>query len=127
MHSKAIYTLLFILMVCSCGDGVKHVPSPSGISFEKISYFRYPVSQNDSPFQTRLTYYFENGLPHRWMELDSLGRVVTDYVYEYDEDWVQTGARYREESVREFSIEKVRFKDDSTRITEWIDSTGAVY
>ncbi len=127
MYSKAIQTLLFILILCSCREKVKHVPSPPDISFERIKYFRYPVSQNKTPFQTRLTYYFENGRRHRWMELDSLGRVVTDYIYEYDADGVQTGARYREESDREFSIERVRFKDDSTRITEWIDSTGAVY
>ena len=79
------------------------------------------------PFQYRLTYYYEDGVPHRWMELDSLGRVTTDYIYEYDSNWKQTGARYREESAVDFSIEKVRFENDSTKITEWIDSIGQVY
>jgi len=99
----------------------------TNISFEKINYFKYPTSQNDFPFQYRLTYYFDNGLPHRWIELDSTGRFTTDYIYEYDSNWMQTGARYREESVVDFSIENVHFENDSTKITEWIDSTGAVY
>ena len=97
------------------------------LSFEKINYFKYPKDQAEPPFKTRLTYYFENAKPFRWMELDSVGNVVTDYIYEYDQNWIQTSARYREESEEKYSKEKVSFKNDSTRITEWIDSTGSVY
>ena len=52
---------------------------------------------------------------------------MTDYIYEYDDTWTQIGARYREEGASDFSIEKVRFENDSTMVTEWIDSIGRVY
>ena len=61
------------------------------------------------------------------MLLDADRRVMTDYIYEYDSIWKHTGARYREDGAVNFSIEKVRFENDSTMITEWVDSLGAVY
>lgn len=124
MKLKLQYIFLLSVLV-SCQKEIK-IANPS-LHFEKINYFKYPAKHNDIPFQYRLTYYFDNGEPHRWMVLDSSGRVMTDYIYEYDKNWQQTGARYREESVIDFSIEKVRFKNDSTKITEWIDSTGQIY
>lgn len=95
--------------------------------FDKIDYYRYPKSKNSQPFKYRLSYTFDNGKPHRWIELDSLGRMTTDYIYEYDSLWVQTGARYREDSAQDWSIERVRYLNDSTTVTEWIDSIGQVY
>lgn len=127
MTRKLSYLLVLVSLTFSChNENSEEILNPT-FSFEKINYYKYPVLPNDLPFQYRLTYYFDNGKPHRWMELDSTGRVMTDYIYEYDSIWQQTGARYREESASDFSIEKVRFENDSTMITEWVDSIGKVY
>ncbi|MBT8300114.1 MAG: hypothetical protein KJO63_02165 [Maribacter sp.] len=127
MKKKLLFSIILICFNFSCQkEHQKELVSPT-LSFEKINYYKYPTSDNAKPFQFRLTYYNQDGLPHRWMELDSLGRITTDYIYEYDNNWKQTGARYREESAVDFSIENVRFENDSTKITEWIDSIGQVY
>ena len=128
MEKGLLFLPMILCFTCSCHEMIQNVEHlRDTISYEKVSYFKHPVLASDKPFRYRLTYYYENGEPHRWMELDDSGRVITDYIYEYDSSWTQTGARYREESAVEFSIEKVRFESDSTKITEWIDSTGRVY
>lgn len=96
-------------------------------AFERISYYKFPMDDESTPFQYRTTYYFDNGQPHRWLELDSVGKVLTDYIYSYDSNWTQTGAKYREPGEEGYALEKVRFVNDSTRITEWIDSLGQVF
>lgn len=126
MKSKLKYIVL-LLVVISCKKVIKTQVDNPTLRFEKINYFKYPTNDDAVPFKHRLTYYFDNGKPHRWLELDSLGMVMTDYIYEYDENWTQTGARYREEGASEFSIEKVRFENDSTMVTQWIDSIGNVF
>lgn len=113
--------------VVSCQKEIETQVAIPSLRFEKINYFKSPTNIDNVPFQYRLTYYFDNGKPHRWMELDSLGLVMTDYIYEYDNHWTQIGARYREDGAKEFSIEKVRFANDSTMVTEWLDSIGKVY
>ncbi len=127
MNKKLQYIIILICFTFSCQKENQNKNLSPTLSFEKINYYKYPVSHNAKPFQYRLTYYYEDGVPHRWMELDSFGQIITDYIYEYDSNWIQTGARYREESAIEFSIEKVRFENDSTKVTEWIDSTGTAY
>lgn len=126
MKTKFLYILL-LLGVFSCQKEIETQIANRSLRFEKINYFKYQSKSNTVPFQYRLTYYFDNEKPHRWLELDSLGLVMTDYIYEYDDNWIQIGARYREESASKFSIEKVRFENDSTKLTEWIDSIGKVY
>ncbi|MCA0153465.1 hypothetical protein LBV24_09580 [Winogradskyella sp. 2Y89] len=101
--------------------------SKKNLVFDKINYYKYPVSQNDKPFKFKISYNYENQKPYRWLELDSAGKVMTDYIYEYDENWVQTGAKYREDGTTDFSVEKVSFRNDSTMITKWLDSIGNVY
>ncbi|MBT8305633.1 MAG: hypothetical protein KJN85_01720 [Maribacter sp.] len=127
MKTNMLYVILILGFSFSCKKEKKRQNPGIKITFEKINYYKYPVAPNDLPFQYRLTYYFDNGMPHRWMELDSIGRVMTDYIYKYDSNSIQTGARYREDSAIDFSIEKVRFQNDSTMITEWVDSLGQVY
>ncbi|MEJ1224014.1 hypothetical protein [Sediminicola sp. 1XM1-17] len=127
MSLRQLLYLILIGLAPSCANETKEQKSNPDPSFEKISYYKYPVSSNDLPFKFKLTYYFNNGEPHRWMELDSLGQVTTDYIYEYDSSYIQTGARYREDGAVNFSIEKVTFKNDSTKVTEWIDSVGQVF
>ncbi|MAD98427.1 MAG: hypothetical protein CMB99_13970 [Flavobacteriaceae bacterium] len=97
------------------------------ITFERITYYRAPFTEQSQPIKYRVEYYYDNGKPYRWIELDSLGKVETDYFVEYDENWIQIGAKYREEGDPEFSSELVRYKNDSTKITEWTDSIGKVY
>ncbi|MBT8205317.1 MAG: hypothetical protein KJN96_04705 [Eudoraea sp.] len=127
MKAYFISILIFLGFVYSCKKDIERQIPNDKITLEKINYYKYPVSPGDSPFQFRLTYYAENGKPHRWMLLDPDGRVMTDYIYEYDSAWQHTGARYREEGAADFSKEKVRYKNDSTMITEWVDSLGKVY
>ena len=126
MKTRFLYIIL-LLGVVSCQKEMETQVANPSLRFEKINYFKYPINFDTVPFQYRLTYYFDNGKPHRWLELDSLGLVMTDYIYEYDDNWTQIGARYQEEGALEFSIEKVRFDNDSTMVTEWIDSIGEVY
>ncbi|ALM09075.1 hypothetical protein SB49_15720 [Sediminicola sp. YIK13] len=126
MKSKILYILIFLGGV-SCQKNIKTQVDKPMLRFEKIKYFKLKTIIDTVPFKYRLTYYFDNGKPARWLELDSLGLVMTDYIYEYDDTWTQIGARYREEGASEFSIEKVRFENDSTMVTEWIDSIGKVY
>ena len=122
--------ILFIILLIgniSCSNDSTSQGTDYFLRFEKISYYKYPVKIEDDPFQYRLTYYFDNNKPSRWLELDSQGLIITDYIYEYDNNWTQVGAKYREDKAKEFSIEKVGFENDSSMVTEWIDSLGKVY
>ncbi|NND50901.1 MAG: hypothetical protein HKN54_00760 [Flavobacteriaceae bacterium] len=123
-----LFGLLLLLVISySCENENKKDAETSIIRFENIKYYKNPITENERPYKYRMTYYFENGTPFRWIELDSAGRMTTDYIYVYDTNWTQTGARYREESAVDFSIEKVSYRNDSTQVTEWIDSIGNVY
>lgn len=126
MKTKLL-SFLLLLGVVSCQNETETQITDPSLHFEKINYYKNPVTTNAEPFQYRMTYYFDNGKPHRWLELDSVRKVMTDYIYEYDDNWTHIGARYREEGASNFSIEKVRFENDSTMVTEWLDSIGNVY
>ncbi len=123
---------LSFLASCQAADYSKP-SSKKLIQFEKIKYF--PIHQGDtsmSPTKSRITYYFDNGLLYRWMERDSMDRLTTDYVAEYDDEWVQTGARYIELEAGdsfdgEYERERVTFSGDTLKTTEWLDSAGNVY
>lgn len=93
---------------------------------EKISYFQVVNGAVDQfPSKYRLTYYFENGHPHRWLELDSNKTITTDYIYQYGANWVHTGARYIEPGDDNYSREVVSYSLDSLeKTTTWIDSAG---
>lgn len=96
--------------------------------FEKINYYKNVSGQiSENPFQSRVTYYFDNGKLHRWIELDSLGNALTDYIVNYDKEWNQSGSIYKEPDMEDYAIEKVFFPNDSTQVTEWLDSLGQVY
>lgn len=124
---KCTIYLFLILVLSSCQSNEKEQSSHRHPTFERISYYNYPLNQNQHPLKFRLTYYYDNGLPHRWLELDSAGRVMTDYIYKYDSEWIQVGAKYREDGVKNYSIEQVDFPNDSTMVTEWLDSLGNIY
>lgn len=57
------------------------------LRMSKINYFKYQEGgMAKFPYKTRLSYYFPNGKEQRWVELDSIGQILTDYVYLYDEN-----------------------------------------
>ena len=124
---KLISILFCFSLILSCTIEKSERGTPKSLRLEKVNYYKYPKSPGQSPFKYRLTYYFDNGVPHRWVELDSLKQVETEYIYEYNDTGLQIGAKYREEGVNEYSIEKVSFLDETTKVTEWLDSLGAVY
>ncbi len=121
--------LVLIINFSGCqGEAENLAPSENRlIHLEKIDFYHPSRQYQDQPFKSRLTYYFNDGRPHRWMELDSLGKPMIEYIYDYNDSGVQTGARYREPDMDKFDVERVRFENDSTQVTEWIDSTGTVF
>ncbi|NQZ78528.1 MAG: hypothetical protein HRT61_20810 [Ekhidna sp.] len=124
---KLITSLSLILLMLSCENSRSTKLSFKPIRFEQINYYKYPRSENEIPFKYRLTYYFEDGKPHRWLELDSSKQVRTEYIYQYDLDGLHTGAKYREDGEEAYSVERVRYIDDRIKVTEWLDSIGTVY
>lgn len=122
---KEVLTGILLILILACQPEREKTADHNMIRFEKISYFKSDTTTK--PFQFRLTYYFDNGKAHRWLLLDSIGHVLTDYIYEYDQNWKHIGARYREDRVKAYSVEKVRFENDRTQITEWLDTTGVAY
>ena len=124
---KILLLMFCTLLLVMCKSTNEEPTGKSNIFVEKIDYYNHPKGDQHMPFKYRLEYYYKNGKPHRWQELDSTYKVLTDYIYQYDEKWNHTGALYSENSDPDYGIEKVRFENDSTQITEWIDSTGAVY
>ena len=122
--------LAFVFMFMSCTEPTetqRPEEEDAILRFEKISYYHFPKNAGDNPVKFKLTYYFDDGTPHRWMDLDSAGNATIEYIYEYDIVGKHTGARYREPGMPDYDVEKVRFENDSTQITEWIDSTGTVF
>lgn len=122
--------VLFAFIICGCQSSENSETNDSKAQnrFEKISYYKLPPSNmSQKAFKYRLSYYYDNGVPYRWTELDSAAAITTDYIYQYDANWLQKGAIYREDRVKEYSQELVRFDNDSTQITEWVDSTNVVY
>ncbi len=124
---KYITLLLCVLCFTACNNKTPEVTNNQSITFSKTKYYKYPSDGTETPFKYRLEYNFNNKKPHRWIELDSLHRVTTEYIYQYDEDGNHIGAKYREDAAKAYSIEKVRFLNDSTQITEWVDSLDQVY
>ena len=119
---------LLAMIVLACAEEQTPVQDATHMRFEVINYFKYPVIETSKPFRYKVTYYFDNGIPYRWIDLDATGKVFTDYIYEYDSQWNHIGARYTEEpGEEEYALEKVRFENDSTQITEWLNSEGNVY
>ncbi|RNC86381.1 MAG: hypothetical protein ED556_08800 [Winogradskyella sp.] len=123
--SLTLIVIGFVLFGCTSKETITNPPEL--LRFETINYYKFPKGNDAKPFKYRLTYYFDNGIPHRWIELDSLKKVTTEYIYEYDENWKHIGAKYREDGEMDYDIENVRFIDDRTQVTEWLDSLGQVY
>ena len=140
MESKPLYkiklplivVLLLTVMGCQNQETVK-TAAPKQLQYEIINYYKVLGSDTATlPHRYRITYYFDDGLLHRWMELDSSRQLLTDYIAQYDEKWVQTGAVYVELEPGEpfdgkYERERVRFSGDTLKTTEWLDSAGNVY
>ena len=124
---KTLQLSLLAIFLIACGSTEPGINNQDNIRFERISYFKDLPNGNSKPFKYLLTYYFDNGKPHRWLELDSLAKPLIDYIYEYDANWNHIGAKYKEPGETEYAVEKVRFVNDSTKVTEWIDSVGNVF
>jgi len=118
-----------VLLVCSCSKNrSESLINDDVIHFEKINYYKNPFNDTSQlAFKSRLEYYFKSGKPHRWIELDSNTKIQTDYVYRFNSIGKHIGAYYTEDGSTEYSEELVRFENDSTQITEWIDSIRTVY
>lgn len=125
-HMKFI-TIFCLIFLCIACQKEKPVPKKTPIAFTKISTYKAVNTTPNLPIAYRLEYFFENGKPHRWIALDADKKVTTEYIYVYDDTWKHTGAKYREEGEPTYNIEKVRFENDSTQVTEWLDSLGKVY
>jgi hypothetical protein len=123
---KPFHLKIILILFVYC-RGEYQQPIRPKITLEKISYYKNLNGISKNPFQYRLTYYFDNGKSHRWLELDSMHNILTDYIYHYDSNWLHTGAKYKEPGETDYSLEKVRFENDSTKITEWIHSAGQVF
>ncbi|MEL6864062.1 MAG: hypothetical protein AAFP19_06575 [Bacteroidota bacterium] len=54
----------------------------------------------DQAFQYQLTYFFDGGQPYRSLELDSLGNILKDRIYLYDEQGKQIDTPYLELEAR---------------------------
>lgn len=125
--TKAKYGSLLTLLILACTEENNRTGPEKIVRFEKINYYSFPQDGTSQAIKSRLTYYFENGKPYRWIELDASHKIMTDYIYEYDQNWIQVGAKYKEPRENLYATEKVRFTNDSTKVTEWIDSTGVVF
>lgn len=127
MKSKFPLFLIGVLFVVGCKSEQNKESSESKLRFEKINYYKSPYTEGDKPIKFRVEYYFDNGKSHRWSELDSLEKSQVEYIYTYDDNFNHIGARYKEPDEPRYNIEKVRFLNDSTQVTEWIDSVGQVF
>ena len=125
--NRVLAIVLNILILSGCETQSSNSKKSEFVQFEKIDFYNYPKDSVHQPFSYRITNYYENGKPHKWLQLDSLEKIDTEYIYLYDSTWNHIGAQYREDGDPEFSLEKVRFINDSTQVTEWIDSIGDVY
>ena len=99
------------------------------IRYERIDYYKV-IAQKPSPkpYKSQLTYYYNNGLPYRYITRNAQGKMLVDYYYKYNRQQVCTSALYKEEEETKFSIEQFSYSADSLqKKTEWLDSTGKVY
>jgi hypothetical protein len=104
-QSLSSFVILFILFSC---QNNAPLTEENQIRFEKISrYHSLDGKDSEMPFLTKITYYFDNGLPHFWIEMDSLGRKIHEHTFEYDAKWNSTN-----------SINKENLDDSAFKITE---------
>ena len=124
--------LLLISFFTACSTGEIEIEKQVKV-YEQITYtYAFSDSPQSSPYRKCITYFFENGKPHRWTDIDSTGKVLTDYVYRYDENWKHVGAIYREPGEEEesftYAVELVSYSPDSLqKTTSWVDEQGEVY
>jgi hypothetical protein len=99
------------------------------MTFERIDYFTVENDKpSDKPFKSRLQYYLEDGKPHRYLEIDTDGNLLVEYIWQYDENGMHTGAVYTEDGEEDFAVERVSFsKDKLIKTTEWLDSASNPY
>ncbi|AXG69998.1 hypothetical protein KORDIASMS9_02227 [Kordia sp. SMS9] len=124
---KNMSIILLAFLVISCDTTTQTIAEEIAPTFSKITQYTYPKNTKDAPFKYRLDYYFDNKKPHRWIELDSNHNVITEYIYEYDSLWNHIGAKYREDGELNYNLERVHFKNDTTKVTQWLDSLGKPY
>ncbi|MEM6721410.1 MAG: hypothetical protein AAF611_18940 [Bacteroidota bacterium] len=124
---KNLLGFLCTILCISCTTHEETSSKKATTTFTKTKFYTHPYRATDAPFKYKLDYFFENGKPHRWIELDSNRKVITEYIYEYDTNWKHIGARYREDGELNYNLEKVSYKNKTTKITEWLDSLGNPY
>ena len=124
----SLYSLLILITgVFACSDGSDNSISPPSPIILEDAIFKYRDDGTDRPYGMRLGYYYDNGKEFRWMDIDREQNLETDYIAQYDSNWIQTGALYTEPGDDQYYKEIVSWPNDSTKVTEWVDSAGAVY
>ncbi len=131
LRIKSLTIILgFFLIQISCkSEEPTVVAIEKEILYEKIDYYTVKDGERAvNSFKSCYTYFFNNRKPHRWIMVDSSGIVTTDYIYEYNDNWVHTGARYHEGESENYSVELVSYSVDSLeKTTTWVDEEGEPY
>ena len=128
MNIQLFIPLLFLLLLTACSPKQNDANEANPKS-EIIHYYKIKNGAKDvSAYKTRISYYYDNGLPSRWIERDSTNTVLVDFIYQYNNQWIRTGAKYKEPGEDKYSLEQLVYSEDSMTVTtEWLDSTGTVY
>lgn len=119
------FIFLLLLIGYSCRPATE--PEESRILLETTASYRVADTVATLPYKIRYTYFSAKDQPHRWIEVDSAGGLLLDYIYEYDETGRAVSARAKEKGEDDYAMERFRYEGDSLKTTEWLDSTGQVY
>ena len=125
MTFSSIGSVFLLILLYSCQQIEEQ--NSNNPYLEIIQFYNLGGSVPDSPFKKKYTYYDHSDLPQRWVEVDSSGSIILDYIYEYDDHGSLTSALYKEGDQKEYGIERFSYPNDTIKITEWLDSTAQVY
>ncbi|NNF34970.1 MAG: hypothetical protein HKN68_12730 [Saprospiraceae bacterium] len=120
-----VMTWFGLLLLLSCSD--KESIQEFTTKLETITFHHPSDTQFENPFKTKYTYFNDSGIPQRWMEIDSNGSILIDYLHQYDEHNIEISALYKEPGDEGYSEERFSMMNDSTKLTEWLDSSENVY
>ena len=124
--SKYIIVIgLVAALLISCINS--KVDNSSFKALEIIKFYHPNINGDSTLFKTRYTYYSKKRHPIRWIEIDSSGTQLMDYLCEYDSLGKALFAYYKDPGEKNYSVERITYPNDSTKVTEWLDSTGQVY
>ena len=127
LYSNFFIAAIFVVsLFISCAPPTK-VNSGPLTKIEILEYFSPSANDSLVLIKTKYTYFNEVGEPNRWIEIDSSGKRLMDYLYEYDSAGELVKAYYMDPEEDQYSVERFSYPNDTTMITEWLDSSGQVY